>query len=59
MAQGIRPSQEKGVPLTAQMFASMGVPARRVHRAGDIAGSIQAWVASGITTLIEAVTGSM
>jgi benzoylformate decarboxylase len=33
----------------------MGVPARRVERASDIASSIEAGIASGTTNLIEIV----
>jgi benzoylformate decarboxylase len=40
------------------LAASMGVPARRVHRAGDIAQAIEVGIASGTTNLIEVVIGS-
>lgn len=39
------------------MAHSMGVPARRVERAGDIAPAIEAGIASGIANLIEIVIG--
>ncbi len=35
------------------LAASMGVPARRVERARDIAGAVQAGIASGLPNLIE------
>jgi benzoylformate decarboxylase len=35
------------------LAASMGVPARCVERAGDIAGAIEAGIASGLPNLIE------
>ncbi len=35
------------------LAASMGVPARRVERAGDIAGAVEAGIASGLPNLIE------
>ncbi len=35
------------------LAASMGVPARRVERACDIAGAVQAGIASGLPNLIE------
>ena len=37
------------------LATSMGVPARRVERASDIASSIEAGIASGTTNLIEIV----
>jgi benzoylformate decarboxylase len=40
------------------LAASMGVPARRIERAGDIAQAIEAGIASGVTNLIEVVIGS-
>jgi benzoylformate decarboxylase len=40
------------------LAVSMGVPARRVERAGDIAQAIEAGIASGTTNLIEVVIGS-
>jgi benzoylformate decarboxylase len=40
------------------LATSMGVPARRVERAGDIAQAIEAGIASGTTNLIEVVIGS-
>ncbi|PLZ04017.1 acetolactate synthase [Burkholderia sp. WAC0059] len=40
------------------LAASMGVPARRVVRAADIAPAIEAAIASGGTNLIEVVIGS-
>jgi benzoylformate decarboxylase len=36
----------------------MGVPGRRVERAGEIAQAIEAGIASGTTNLIEVVIGS-
>jgi benzoylformate decarboxylase len=36
----------------------MGVPARRIERAGDIAQAIEAGIASRVTNLIEVVIGS-
>jgi benzoylformate decarboxylase len=41
------------------LAVSMGVPARRVERAGDIAQAIEAGIASGTTNLIEVVIGSI
>jgi benzoylformate decarboxylase len=40
------------------LATSMGVPARRIERAGDIAQAIEAGIASGVTNLIEVVIGS-
>jgi benzoylformate decarboxylase len=40
------------------LATSMGVPARRIERAGDIAQAIEAGTASGATNLIEVVIGS-
>jgi benzoylformate decarboxylase len=40
------------------LAVSMGVPARRVVRAGDIAQAIEAGIASGVTNLVEVVIGS-
>jgi benzoylformate decarboxylase len=40
------------------LATSMGVPARRVHRAADIAQAIEAGIASRTTNLIEVVIGS-
>ncbi|MBC8742506.1 thiamine pyrophosphate-binding protein [Paraburkholderia sp. UCT31] len=40
------------------LATSMGVPARRVERAGDIAQAIEAGIVSGATNLIEVVIGS-
>jgi benzoylformate decarboxylase len=39
------------------LAASMGVPARRIERAGDIAPAIEAGIASGRANLIEVVIG--
>ncbi|HEX3984548.1 MAG TPA: thiamine pyrophosphate-binding protein [Acidisoma sp.] len=39
------------------LAASMGVPARRVERAGDIAPAIEAGIASGTANLIEIMIG--
>jgi len=35
------------------LAASMGVPARRVGRAAEIAGAVEAGIASGVPNLIE------
>lgn len=35
---------------------SMGVPARRVERAGDVAAAIEAGIASGLPNLVEIIT---
>ncbi|MDB5989403.1 MAG: mdlC [Herbaspirillum sp.] len=40
------------------LAVSMGVPARRVTRAGDIASAIEAGIASGVPNLIEVVIAS-
>jgi benzoylformate decarboxylase len=40
------------------LATSMGVPARRIERAADIAQAIEAGIASGATNLIEVVIGS-
>jgi benzoylformate decarboxylase len=37
------------------MAASMGIPARRIERAGDIAPAVEAGIASGVANLIEIV----
>jgi benzoylformate decarboxylase len=37
------------------MAASMGIPARRIERAGDIAPAVEASIASGVANLIEIV----
>jgi benzoylformate decarboxylase len=39
------------------MAASLGVPARRIERAGDIAPAVEAGIASGVANLIEIVIG--
>ena len=36
---------------------SMGVPARRIERAADIAAAIEAGIASGTANLIEIIIG--
>jgi benzoylformate decarboxylase len=41
------------------LAVSMGVPARRIDWAGDIAPAIEAGIASGTTNLIEVVIGSV
>jgi benzoylformate decarboxylase len=39
------------------MALSMGIPSRRIERAGDIAPAVEAGIASGVTNLIEIVIG--
>jgi benzoylformate decarboxylase len=39
------------------LAASMGVPAVRVTKAGEIAGAVAAGIASGVVNLIEVVIG--
>ena len=39
------------------MAKSMGLPARRVERAADVAGAIEAGIASGQANLVEVVIG--
>jgi benzoylformate decarboxylase len=46
-------------PIDYQAMAkSFGVPAQRVTRAGDIAGAVEAGIASGAPNLIEVVIGT-
>ena len=40
------------------LASSMGVPARRIERAADIAPAIAAGIASGTANLIEVPTGT-
>jgi benzoylformate decarboxylase len=42
----------------AALAASMGVPARRVDRASDIAPAIEAGIASGAPNLVEIAVGA-
>jgi benzoylformate decarboxylase len=43
-------------PIDFQSLArSMGVPARRIEKAGDIAGAIEAGIATGKPNLIEII----
>jgi benzoylformate decarboxylase len=39
------------------MAQSMGLPARRVERAGDVAAAIEAGIASGVANLVEVIIG--